>query len=133
MDALPAVLIEAFSGGPFGGNGAAVVALEAPMPDDWMQAVAASLRQSETAFLLESKQGWMLRWFTPVCEVPLCGHATLAALLALAHWNRLGPGDRTWLHSRSGPWRWSCRRAGPAGARSCCPAASSSQNLPPPA
>ena len=103
MDALPAVLIEAFSGGPFGGNGAAVVALEAPMPDDWMQAVAASLRQSETAFLLESEQGWMLRWFTPVCEVPLCGHATLAALLALAHWRRLGPGDRTWLHSRSGP------------------------------
>ena len=100
---LPAVLIEAFSGGPFGGNGAAVVALNVPMPDDWMQAVAASLRQSETAFLLESQQGWMLRWFTPVCEVPLCGHATLAALLALAHWSRLGPGDRTWLHSRSGP------------------------------
>jgi predicted PhzF superfamily epimerase YddE/YHI9 len=35
--------------------------------------------------------------------VPLCGHATLAALLALAHWSRLRPGDRTWLHSRSGP------------------------------
>jgi PhzF family phenazine biosynthesis protein len=86
MGALPAVLIEAFSGGPFGGNGAAVVALEAPMPDDWMQAVAASLRQSETAFLLESKQGWMLRWFTPVCEVPLCGHATLAALLVGGSW-----------------------------------------------
>jgi len=100
---LPAVLIEAFSDGPFGGNGAAVVALDRPMPDDWMQAVAASLRQSETAFLLESEQGWMLRWFTPACEVPLCGHATLAALLALAQWRRLGPGERTWLHSRSGP------------------------------
>ena len=103
MGALPAVLIEAFSGGPFGGNGAAVVALDAPMPDDWMQAVAASLRQSETAFLLESEQGWMLRWYTPTCEVPLCGHATLAALLALAHWRRLRPGERTWLHSRRGP------------------------------
>jgi predicted PhzF superfamily epimerase YddE/YHI9 len=100
---LPAVLIEAFSAGPFGGNGAAVVALDSPMPADWMQAVAASLRQSETAFLLESEQGWMLRWFTPTCEVPLCGHATLAALLALAHWRRLDAGGRTWLHSRSGP------------------------------
>ena len=100
---LPAVLIEAFSGGPFGGNGAAVVALADPMPSDWMQKVATSLRQSETAFLLESEQGWMLRWFTPVCEVPLCGHATLAALLALAHWSQLRPGERTWLHSRSGP------------------------------
>ena len=102
-DPLPAVLIEAFSAGPFGGNGAAVVALDSPMPADWMQAVAASLRQSETAFLLESEQGWMLRWFTPTCEVPLCGHATLAALLALAHWRRLDAGGRTWLHSRSGP------------------------------
>jgi PhzF family phenazine biosynthesis protein len=45
----------------------------------------------------------MLRWFTPTCEVPLCGHATLAALLALAHWRRVGPAERTWLHSRSGP------------------------------
>ena len=103
LDCLPAVLIEAFSNGSFGGNGAAVVGLDAPRPADWMQAVAASLRQSETAFLLESEHGWMLRWFTPTCEVPLCGHATLAALLALAHWNRLGPGERTWLHSRSGP------------------------------
>jgi predicted PhzF superfamily epimerase YddE/YHI9 len=100
---LPAVLIEAFSNGPFGGNGATVVALTRPMSADWMQAVAASLRQSETAFLLKIEQGWMLRWFTPACEVPLCGHATLAALLALAHWRRLAPGERTWLHSRSGP------------------------------
>jgi len=100
---LPAVLIEAFSNGPFGGNGAAVVALDAPMPDDWMQEVATSLRQSETAFLLLCERGWMLRWFTPACEVPLCGHATLAALLALAHWGKLQTGERTWLHSRSGP------------------------------
>jgi len=103
VETLPAVLIEAFSDGPFGGNGAAVVALTHPMPDAWMQAVAASLRQSETAFLLQDQGRWLLRWFTPTCEVPLCGHATLAALLALAHWNRLGPGERTSLHSRSGP------------------------------
>lgn len=121
METLQAVLIEAFSDGPFGGNGAAVVALTRPMPDAWMQAVAASLRQSETAFLLHDEGRWLLRWFTPTCEVPLCGHATLAALLALAHWNRLGPGERTCLHSRSGPWRWPCPRTGLAGERSCSP------------
>ena len=67
-----------------------------------MQGVAASLRQSETAFLLERPEGWLLRWFTPRCEVPLCGHATLAALLALAHWRTLEPGQTVQFHSRSG-------------------------------
>ena len=102
-DDLPAVLIEAFSSGPFAGNGAAVVALNQPRDDRWLQAVAGSLRQSETAFLLQAPEGWMLRWFTPRCEVPLCGHATLAALLALGHWGWLRPGMEERLHSRSGP------------------------------
>lgn len=110
--ALPAVLITAFAERPLQGNGAAVVALERPAPAAWMQAVAAQLRQSETAFLLpldtlvpagEAAGGWALRWFTPSCEVPLCGHATLASALALGHWGLLGPGSSTRLHSRSGP------------------------------
>ena len=80
--ALAALHVEAFSEGPGAGNGAAVVRLEAPVDDAWMQAVAGSLRQSETAFLLQEGESWRLRWFTPTQEVPLCGHATLAALLA---------------------------------------------------
>lgn len=102
-EGLPALLIEAFSAIPFAGNGAAVVALPQPQDAAWLQAVAGSLRQSETAFLLQAPEGWMLRWFTPTCEVPLCGHATLAALLALGHWGHLAPGEGTVLHSRSGP------------------------------
>jgi len=102
-EGLPALLIEAFSAVPFAGNGAAVVALGQPCGADWLQALARSLRQSETAFLLPSREGWMLRWFTPTCEVPLCGHATLAALLALGHWGHLGQGEEIRLHSRSGP------------------------------
>jgi predicted PhzF superfamily epimerase YddE/YHI9 len=101
-DRQPAVLIEAFSAVAFAGNGAAVVLLERPMPDAWLQAVAGSLRQSETAFLLPDQGGWLLRWFTPRCEVPLCGHATLASLLALRHWGRLAPGQATWFRTRSG-------------------------------
>lgn len=99
---LPAVLVEAFAERPCSGNGAAVVLLDRPLPEVSMQALAASLRQSETAFLLEGAPGWMLRWFTPTCEVPLCGHATLAAALALAHWGRLDPEQPLLLHSRSG-------------------------------
>lgn len=100
---LAAVHVEAFSEAPGAGNGAAVVRLEGPVAEDWMQAVAGSLRQSETAFLLLEAGRWHLRWFTPTQEVPLCGHATLAALLALGHWGLVGPGEELVLQSRSGP------------------------------
>lgn len=100
---IPALLIEAFTDTPCQGNGAAVVLLPEAASDQWMQALARSLNQSETAFLLQSNSGWLLRWFTPQCEVPLCGHATLAALLALQHWQRLDSGGQTVFHSRSGP------------------------------
>jgi predicted PhzF superfamily epimerase YddE/YHI9 len=100
---LPAVLVEAFTSQPLHGNGAAVVLLEQPAAASWMQRLAGSFQQSETAFLHCCEQGqWRLRWFTPTCEVPLCGHATLAATLALAHWGRLQPGTTLQLASRSG-------------------------------
>jgi predicted PhzF superfamily epimerase YddE/YHI9 len=100
---LPALLVEAFASAPLQGNGAAVVRLDQPAAAEWMQGLAGSLRQSETAFLHRNAAGfWRLRWFTPSCEVPLCGHATLAATLALAHWGALGPGQTLQLASRSG-------------------------------
>lgn len=100
---IDAVLVEAFTERPCSGNGAAVVLLRQAVSDRWMQQLAASLKQSETAFLLPHGNDWLLRWFTPSCEVRLCGHATLAALLALSHWQQLGPGGTTTFHSRSGP------------------------------
>lgn len=100
--ALPALLIEAFADGPCRGNGAAVVLLAQPAEADWMGRVARSLRQSETAFLLRWGPDWLLRWFTPSCEVELCGHATLAALLALGHWGAVAPGASFCFHTRSG-------------------------------
>ena len=115
MTQLRALLIEAFATGPLQGNGAAVVLLEQPAEASWMQAVAASLQQSETAFLWpRSENAWCLRWFTPSCEVPLCGHATLAATLALGHWQRLGEGAECPLASRSGPLRVRLQGAGAA-------------------
>ncbi|MFZ9950655.1 MAG: PhzF family phenazine biosynthesis protein [Vulcanococcus sp.] len=112
---LPAVLVEAFAAAPLQGNGAAVVLLDRPAEATWMQALAASFRQSETAFLWQrSERDWCLRWFTPSCEVPLCGHATLAAALALGHWQRLRSGAELCLASRSGPLRVCLQQAGSA-------------------
>jgi PhzF family phenazine biosynthesis protein len=101
---LPAVLIEAFGAGPCCGNGATVVRLEAPARAPWMGAIAASLRQSETAFVLPvpGSRTWLLRWFTPSTEARLCGHATLGALLALSHWGDLQPGEALHFRTRSG-------------------------------
>jgi predicted PhzF superfamily epimerase YddE/YHI9 len=100
---LRAALIEAFASGPCQGNGAGVVLLQQPLSAAAMQAIAGSLRQSETAFLLDHQGAWLLRWFTPSCEVKLCGHATLAALLALSHWGFSKPGEHLTMHTRSGP------------------------------
>lgn len=97
------MLVEAFAAAPCCGNGAAVVLLEEPMGDALLQGIARSLNQSETAFLLRRQGRWCLRWFTPSCEVPLCGHATLAALLALGHWQLLDPAEEIGLLTRSGP------------------------------
>ncbi|MER6177276.1 PhzF family phenazine biosynthesis protein [Streptosporangium sp. NPDC001681] len=72
--------VDAFTDEFFKGNPAGVCVLGNPVPDTWMQSVAAEMRHSETAFLLEAEDGgpYSLRWFTPVTEVALCGHATLA-------------------------------------------------------
>lgn len=71
--------VDAFSERLFGGNPAAVVLLDAWLPDALLQAIAEENRLSETAYCLRREAEVELRWFTPVAEVDLCGHATLAA------------------------------------------------------
>lgn len=75
--------IDAFTDRPFRGNPAVVYRLDAWLEDDLMQRIAAEHNQAETAFTVREGAGWRIRWFTPSCEVPLCGHATLAAAHAL--------------------------------------------------
>jgi PhzF family phenazine biosynthesis protein len=70
--------VDAFSAEPFRGNPAAVCLLEDAGDARWMQAVAAEMNLAETAFVVSRADGYDLRWFTPACEVDLCGHATLA-------------------------------------------------------
>lgn len=80
----PALLtVDAFCHAPFTGNPAAVCLMPSPRSDAWMQALAAEMNLSETAFLLAQGDHYSLRWFTPAVEVDLCGHATLASARAL--------------------------------------------------
>jgi predicted PhzF superfamily epimerase YddE/YHI9 len=76
---IPLYQIDAFAERPLTGNPAAVCPLDAWLPDDVMQAIAAENNLAETAFFVPEGKGWRLRWFTPTTEVDLCGHATLAA------------------------------------------------------
>lgn len=75
--------LDSFADEVFAGNPAAVVPLDAWLPDETMQAIARENNLSETAFFVPETapetDGFHLRWFTPAVEVDLCGHATLAA------------------------------------------------------
>lgn len=71
--------VDAFSSAVFAGNPAAVCPLDHWLPDQTLQAIAAENNLAETAFFVPENGGLRLRWFTPACEVDLCGHATLAS------------------------------------------------------
>lgn len=76
-------IIDAFTDTPFKGNPAAVCILEQWPTDDWMLKMASENNLSETAFIVRHYNSWSLRYFTPITEVDLCGHATLASAFVL--------------------------------------------------
>lgn len=76
---IPIYQVDAFTSEVFSGNPAAVCILDEWIDDKRLQSIAAENNLSETAFLVQSESGFDLRWFTPVTEVELCGHATLAS------------------------------------------------------
>jgi PhzF family phenazine biosynthesis protein len=80
---IPIYQVDAFTSEVFSGNPAAVCALETWTDDKRLQAIAAENNLSETAFLVRNDDGFDIRWFTPVTEVALCGHATLASAFVL--------------------------------------------------
>jgi PhzF family phenazine biosynthesis protein len=71
--------IDAFTSNVFGGNPAAVVPLDSWLDDATMQSIASETNLSDTAFFVPKEDGYAIRWFTPMNEVRLCGHATLAS------------------------------------------------------
>lgn len=76
---IPIYQVDAFTSEVFSGNPAAVCILDEWIDDKRLQSIAAENNLSETAFLVQTESGFDLRWFTPVTEVELCGHATLAS------------------------------------------------------
>ena len=104
------IQVDAFTAVPFRGNPAAVLVLAEAREDGWMQDVAREMNLAETAFLRQGEAAWGLRWFTPVREVDLCGHATLASAHVLWETGRLGSGEAARFDTRSG--RLGARRVG---------------------
>lgn len=104
MMRLPLYQVDAFAEDVFQGNPAAVCPLPDWPSDETLQAIAAENNLSETAFLLPEEDPVPLRWFTPREEVPLCGHATLAAAFVVLTF--LAPDrDAVTFASRGGPLR----------------------------
>jgi PhzF family phenazine biosynthesis protein len=98
----PIFQIDAFASRRFTGNPAAVMPMHSFLEDPVLQAIAAENNLAETAFLVPEGADYRLRWFTPVLEVPLCGHATLASAAVVME--RLEPGRSSVVfHSASGP------------------------------
>ena len=98
----PIVQVDAFTDTPFSGNPAAVCVLPSQVDEGWMQRVAAEMNLSETAFVVRQEDGYGLRWFTPVSEVALCGHATLASAHVLWEKGHLDSDETVIFHTKSG-------------------------------
>lgn len=99
---IPLYQVDAFTSKVFAGNPAAVCPLESFPSDSILQSIAAENNLAETAFFVSKGEGqFALRWFTPACEVDLCGHATLASAYVLFH--ELGQrGDLLRFETKSG-------------------------------
>ncbi len=86
MSRLKLFQVDSFTSSTFKGNPAAVVPLEKWLPDQLLQNIALENNLAETAFFVPRADGiFELRWFTPVQEAPICGHATLAAAWVMLH------------------------------------------------
>ncbi len=94
--------VDAFTSEIFKGNPAAVCVMDKPADEAWMQKVAMEMNLSETAFLYREDDGFSLRWFTPVHEVDLCGHATLASAHVLWDERHLKTQEEAIFYTRSG-------------------------------
>lgn len=99
---IPLFHVDAFTEAAFGGNPAAVCLLDRPATAEWMQSVAREMNLSETAFLVPGAERFDLRWFTPVLEVDLCGHATLASAHVLWETGTVEEGTPIEFSTRSG-------------------------------
>jgi phenazine biosynthesis protein PhzF family len=93
---------DAFAEELFKGNPAGICLLDQWISDNTMQSIAAENNLAETAFLVKNGEDYELRWFTPECEIDLCGHATLGSAFVLMNTSEKDKGKIV-FHSKSGP------------------------------
>jgi PhzF family phenazine biosynthesis protein len=94
--------VDAFAEKIFTGNPAAIIPLKEWLDESLMQQIAMENNLAETAFFVKRDKYFEIRWFTPVQEINLCGHATLASAYVL--FEELGQKGKTIVfHSKSGP------------------------------
>lgn len=91
MKPIKTYIVDSFTDQPFKGNPAGVCVLSQPISDLLMQSIAIELNHSETAFVSPSRDlGEIgIRYFSPKTEIPLCGHATLAAAKVMLEFDLL--------------------------------------------
>lgn len=93
--------IDAFTDELFSGNPACVVPLDKWLPDKLLLKIAQENAVAETAYFIQEKDRFSLRWFTPDIEIDLCGHATLSAAHVIK--NEIGyPRDEITFDTLSG-------------------------------
>jgi predicted PhzF superfamily epimerase YddE/YHI9 len=99
--------VDAFTDTPFAGNPAGVCLLDESLPVSTMQSLAAELGIAETAFVTPSARPgtFDLRWFSPLVEIDLCGHATLASAHALRSHGVIDGATPVTFDTRSGALR----------------------------
>jgi PhzF family phenazine biosynthesis protein len=97
--------VDAFTDTAFAGNPAGVCLPAEPLRSDYMQALAAELGIAETAFVTPTDEPstFDLRWFSPLVEIDLCGHATLASAHAMRELGMVDGTQQVTFLTRSGP------------------------------
>ncbi len=94
--------VDAFTAVPFKGNPAGVHVSSLPLSEELMQHIAMEMNLAETAFVYKESGVYVIRFFTPTTEVPICGHATLAAAHIMYTQGIVSPQDRIDFKSKSG-------------------------------
>ena len=105
MKSIPLFQVDAFTNKLFSGNPAAVCPVEEALSDEQMQAIAMENNLSETAFIHMNENPFRIRWFTPLAEIGLCGHATLASARILFDEYVGSDANEINFSSNSGPLR----------------------------
>lgn len=94
--------VDAFTDEAFKGNPAGVMIVDSSITTEWMQNMAFEMNLSETAFLIQNKTGYQIRFFTPTREIPICGHATLASAHIIYELNLISKQQKICFSSKAG-------------------------------